>query len=216
MEEKKMNLKEAFRFQNKLNELITKSEDILRNEGNIMTVTNTVLKSKVDKEAENEVTREPYRFSLFDLDGKVTRLADFLMYLFDERRKLTGAIEKTKAALDIDIDAETALNVKRQEIMAVFSNMVSIRGSEVVIPKGGIGYRFNAEGNQTPYKCDVKIVKTINYDRNKVKTYLKKLGRENDETSSKIDYALVSSSVEYISPFDVNDGFVEIFEEFAS
>ncbi len=211
-----MNLKEAFRFQNKLNELITKSEDILRNEGNIMTVTNTVLKSKVDKEAENEVTREPYRFSLFDLEGKVTRLADFLMYLFEERRKLSFAIEKTKAALDIDIDAETALNVKRQEIMAVFSNMVSIRGSEVVISKGGIGYRFNAEGNQTPYKCDVKIVKTINYDRNKVKTYLKKLGHENDETSSKIDYALVSSSVEYISPFDVNDGFVEIFEEFAS
>lgn len=211
-----MNLKEAFRFQNKLNELITKSEDILRNEGNIMTVTNTVLKSKVDKEAENEVTREPYRFSLFDLEGKVTRLADFLMYLFEERRKLSFAIEKTKAALDIDIDAETALNVKRQEIMAVFSNMVSIRGSETVIPKGGIGYRFNAEGNQTPYKCDIKIVKTINYDRNKVKTYLKKLGRENDETSAKIDYALVSSSVEYISPFDVNDGFVEIFEEFAS
>lgn len=66
-----MNLKEAFRFQNKLNELITKSEDILRNEGNIVRVTNTVMKSKVDKEAENEVTMEPYRFSLFDLEGKM-------------------------------------------------------------------------------------------------------------------------------------------------
>ncbi len=209
-----MNLKEAFRFQNKLNELITKTEDILRVEGNIMTVTNTVMKSKVDKEAENEVTREAYRFSLFDLDGRVTKLADFLMYLFEEKRKLSFAIEKTKSALDIDIDAETALNAKRQEIMAVFSNMVSIRGSETVINKGGIGYRFNAEGNQTPYKCDIKIVKTINYDRNKVKSYLKKLGGENDETSSRIDLALVSSKVGYITPFDVNDGFVEIFEEF--
>lgn len=38
-----MNLKEAFRFQNKLNELITKSEEILRNEGNTMRVTNTVM-----------------------------------------------------------------------------------------------------------------------------------------------------------------------------
>lgn len=211
-----MNLKEAFRLQNKLNELITRSEDILKVEGNIMTVTNTVLKNRVDKDAENEVTREPYRFTLFDLDGNITKLADFLMYLFDERRKLSFAIEKTKAALDIDIDAETALNSKRQEIMAVFSTMVSIRSSEHVISKGGIGYRFNAEGNQTPYKCDVRIVKTINYDRNKIKSYLKKLGRESDETSAKIDYALVSSSVDYTFPFDVNDGFVEIFEEFHS
>lgn len=74
-----MNLKEAFRFQNKLNELITKSEEILRNEGNTMRVTNTVMKNRVDKDAENEVTREAYRFSLFDLEGKVTILSDFLM-----------------------------------------------------------------------------------------------------------------------------------------
>ena len=74
-----MNLKEAFRFQNKLNELITKSAEILRNEGNTMRVTNTVMKNRVDKDAENEVTREAYRFSLFDLEGKVTILSDFLM-----------------------------------------------------------------------------------------------------------------------------------------
>lgn len=84
-----MNLKEAFRFQNKLNELITKSEEILRNEGNTMRVTNTVMKNRVDKDAENEVTREAYRFSLFDHEGKVTILSDFLMYLFEEKRKLS-------------------------------------------------------------------------------------------------------------------------------
>lgn len=210
-----MNLKEAFRFQNKLNELITKTEEILKNEGNTMKVTNTVMKNRVDREAENEVRREAYRFSLFDLEGKVTTLSDFLMYLFEEKRKLSLMIEKTKSSLDIDIDAETSLNAKRQEIMTVFSNMVSLRSSETVIPKGGIGYRFNAEGNQTPYKCDIKVVRTINFDRNRVKSYLKKLSRESDETSSKLDLALVSSSVDYTPPFDVNDSFVEIFEEFA-
>lgn len=210
-----MNLKEAFRFQNKLNELITKTEEILKNEGNTMKVTNTVMKNRVDREAENEVRREAYRFSLFDLEGKVTTLSDFLMYLFEEKRKLSLMIEKTKSSLDIDIDAETSLNAKRQEIMTVFSNMVSLRSSETVISKGGIGYRFNAEGNQTPYKCDIKVVRTINFDRNRVKSYLKKLSRESDETSSKLDLALVSSSVDYTPPFDVNDSFVEIFEEFA-
>ena len=109
-----------------------------------MRVTNTVMKNRVDKDAENEVTREAYRFSLFDLEGKVTILSDFLMYLFEEKRKLSFMIEKAKSDLDIDIDAETSLNTKRQEIMSVFSNMVALRSSETVISKGG---------NRVPLQC---------------------------------------------------------------
>ena len=139
-----MNLKEAFRFQNKLNELITKSAEILRNEGNTMRVTNTVMKNRVDKDAENEVTREAYRFSLFDLEGKVTILSDFLMYLFEEKRKLSFMIEKAKSDLDIDIDAETSLNTKRQEIMSVFSNMVALPLQRDCYLEGG---------NRVPLQC---------------------------------------------------------------
>ncbi len=211
-----MNLKEAFRFQNKIQELIGKTEEILRNESNVMQVTNTVLKNKVDKEAENEVTKEVSRFNLFNLDGKVTSLVDFLMYLLEQRRDLSLAIQKAKASCPIDIDLETSLNAKRQEIAAVFSNMVSLRNSETILPKGGIGYRFNAEGNQTPYKCDIKIVKTINFDRNKVKSYLKKLNSDSDAVSSKLDICLVTSKVDYSAPFDVNDGFADIFDGFCN
>lgn len=211
-----MNLKEAFRFQNKIQELISKSEEILRNESNVMLVTNTVLKSKVDREATDEVTKEQSKFTLFDLSMKVTTLADFLMYLLDQRRELSIAIQKAKADLPVDLDAETALNAKRQEIAAVFSNMVSLRNSETILSKGGIGYRFNAEGNQTPYKCDIKVVRTINFDRNKVKAYLKKLNADSDAISSKLDLCLVTSMVDYNAPFDVNDGFAEIFDGFCN
>ena len=211
-----MNLKEAFRFQNKIQELISKSEEILRNESNVMLVTNTVLKSKVDREATDEVTKEQSKFTLFDLSMKVTTLADFLMYLLDQRRELSIAIQKAKADLPVDLDAETALNAKRQEIAAVFSNMVSLRNSESILSKGGIGYRFNAEGNQTPYKCDIKVVRTINFDRNKVKAYLKKLNADSDAISSKLDLCLVTSMVDYNAPFDVNDGFAEIFDGFCN
>ena len=211
-----MNLKEAFRFQNKIQELISKSEEILRNESNVMLVTNTVLKSKVDREATDEVTKEQSKFTLFDLSMKVTTLADFLMYLLDQRRELSIAIQKAKADLPVDLDAEPALNAKRQEIAAVFSNMVSLRNSETILSKGGIGYRFNAEGNQTPYKCDIKVVRTINFDRNKVKAYLKKLNADSDAISSKLDLCLVTSMVDYNAPFDVNDGFAEIFDGFCN
>lgn len=211
-----MNLKEAFRFQNRLQELINKTEDILRNESNVMLVTNTVLKSKVDKEATDEVTREIPKFNLFDLSMKVTTLVDFLAYLFDQRKALSFAIQKAKAALPVDIDAETALNAKRQEIAAVLSNMVALRNSETTLSKGGTGYRFNTDGNQVSYKCDIRIVRTINFDRNKVRSYLKRLNAESDEISSKLDLCLVTSNVDYTATFDVNDGFAEIFDGFCN
>ena len=211
-----MNLKEAFRFQNKLQELIGKTEEILKNESNVMLVTNTVLKSKVDKDATDEVTKDQSRFTLFDLSNKVTVLADFLMYLFEQRKELSLAIQKAKADLPIDIDAETSLNAKRQEISNVFSSMVSLRNSETILSKGGIGYRFNAEGNQTPYKCDIRIVRTINFDRNKVRSYLKKLNSDSGAVSSKLDICLVTSNVDYDAPFDVNDGFAEIFDGYCN
>ena len=211
-----MNLKEAFRFQNKLQELIGKTEEILKNESNVMLVTNTVLKSKVDKDATDEVTKDQSRFTLFDLSNKVTVLADFLMYLFEQRKELSLAIQKAKADLPIDIDAETSLNAKRQEISNVFSSMVSLRNSETILSKGGIGYRFNAEGNQTPYKCDIRIVRTINFDRNKVRSYLKKLNSDSDAVSSKLDICLVTSNVDYDVPFDVNNGFAEIFDGYCN
>ena len=211
-----MNLKEAFRFQNKIQELIAKTEEILGNESNVMMVTNTVLKSKVDQDATDEVTKELTRFTLFDLSMKVTTLADFLMYLFEQRKDLTMAIQKAKAKLPLDLDAETALNAKRQDIAKVFSKMASLRNSETTQAKAGIGYRFNADGNQTPYKCDVRTVRTINFDRNKVKTYLKKLNAESDAISAKLDICLVTSEVEYQAPFEVNDGFADVFDSFCN
>lgn len=50
-----MNLKEAFRFQNRLLELMSEAEAILSDEENITRVETTSLRKKVMPEAENEV-----------------------------------------------------------------------------------------------------------------------------------------------------------------
>ena len=49
-----MNLKEAFRFQNKLNAMLTEAENVLERDSNVMKVENTYLRKKVMPEAENE------------------------------------------------------------------------------------------------------------------------------------------------------------------
>ena len=51
-----MNLKEAFRFQNKLQSLMREADSILSREQNITKVQNTYLRKKVMVEAEDETT----------------------------------------------------------------------------------------------------------------------------------------------------------------
>lgn len=207
-----MNLKEAFRFQNKLGTLMDEAQGILGREANITKVENTYLRKKVFDGAENEtvVDTPPTEFA-----DKITEVVRFLMHLMDQREVLSKAIHAAKNALSIDMDSEVGLNAKRQEIARMLKRMSDVRNSEVVINGGGTGYRFNQEGNQVTYRCDVKRVTTINFDRKVVRNYAADMNRKADAVSAELDRCLVNSEVAYEAPFDVNDSFAEIFGAFA-
>ena len=201
-----MNLKEAFRFQNKLQSMMETAEDILGREQNITRVQNTYLRRKVMAEAEDETTFAP---PATEYSEQITEAAAFLLFLLAQREKLSVAIYRAKAALDLPagLDGEVGLNGKRQE-------MAGLRASETLIAGGGTGYRFNNEGNQVTYRCDVRRVVTINFDRNKVRRMCADLSRRADEVSAALDAALVNTQVDYAAPFDVNDTFAEAFEAY--
>lgn len=112
------------------------------------------------------------------------------------------------------MDSEVGLNAKRQEIVRVFKHMTDVRNAEVVINGGGTGYRFNQEGNQVTYRCDVKRVTTINFDRKVVRNLAAEMNRRADLISAELDRCMVNSEVAYEAPFDVNDSFSEIFGAF--
>lgn len=206
-----MNLKEAFRYQNKLQSFMDEAQEILDRDSNVTKVENTYLRHKVMAEAEDEkvvVTPDTEYYE------QITGIAQFLLYLLGKKEALFAAIRKAKDALDIDMDSEVSLNAARQSIARTFKRMNDLRYSEQTIPNGGTGYRFNAEGNQISYRCDVKRVTTINYDRNVIRRELSKLNKASDETSAKLDLCLVTSTVDYEPPFDVNDSFADAFERF--
>lgn len=207
-----MNLKEAFRFQNKLGALMDEAQNILILDSNITKVENTFLRRKVFEGAENEtvVDTPPTEFA-----DRITELVSFLVYLMAQREALCKAIHAAKNSLPIDMDSEVGLNAKRQEIARALKRMADVRNSEVVINDGGTGYRFNQEGNQVTYRCDVKRVTTINFDRKAVRNAAAELTRKADAVSSELDRCLVNSTVSYEAPFDVNDSFAEIFTTFA-
>lgn len=206
-----MNLKEAFRFQNKLGTLMDEAQGILGREANITKVENTYLRKKVFDGAENEtvVDTPPTEFA-----DRITEVVKFVMHLMDQREKLSKAIHAAKNALPIDMDSEVGLNAKRQEIARVLKRMADVRNSEVLINGGGTGYRFNQEGNQVTYRCDVKRVTTINFDRKVVRNLAAEMNRRADLISAELDRCLVNSEVAYEAPFDVNDSFSEVFGAF--
>ena len=209
-----MNLKEAFRFQNKLQSMMDEAQSILGSTANITKVQNTYLRKKVMPEAENETTIDA---PATEYSEQITLVAEFLLHLLSEREKLSVAIFHAKAGLDLPagLDGEVSLNSKRQEVAGLFRRMAGLRSSEVLIPNGGTGYRFNNEGNQVSYRCDVKRVTTINFDRNKIRKMCGDLSKKADEVSAALDSVMVNTQVEYTVPFDVNDTFAEAFEEFA-
>lgn len=209
-----MNLKEAFRFQNKLQSMMDEAQSILGSTANITKVQNTYLRKKVMPEAENETTIDA---PATEYSEQITLVAEFLLHLLTEREKLSVAIFQAKAGLNLPagLDGEVSLNSKRQEVAGLFRRMAGLRSSEVLIPNGGTGYRFNNEGNQVSYRCDVKRVTTINFDRNKIRKMCGDLSKKSDEVSASLDSVLVNTQVEYTVPFDVNDTFAEAFEAFA-
>ena len=206
-----MNLKDAFRAQNKLQALMDEAGEILQNQGNTLKVTTTHLRSKVMPEAQDAVTEEaaPSEYA-----EHINQVAVFLMAMLVEREKLSAAICAAKSKLPLDMDSETGLNRVRQNLADIFRRMAVLRNSEVVLSNGGSGYRFNGEGNQVSYRCDAKRVTTISFDRNKIRGMATELGRKADEVSAKLDQCLVNTAVDYALPFEMNDSFDTILSDF--
>ena len=202
-----MNLKEAFRYQNKLQRLMEEAVDILHRERNVVKVEQTALLHKVNPDADDETTLEPADTVYAE---QITDIAVLLMFLLGERERLSGAIRKAKQSMDMDFDGEVSLNARRQEIAGIFRSMAQLRSGETLIPNGGIGYKFNAEGNQVSYRCDLKKVTTINFDRTKIRNYAAALSRRADQVSAELDKRMVITEVPYEPPFDVNDTFAEV------
>ena len=202
-----MNLKEAFRYQNKLQRLMDEAQQILSREGNVTKVESTLLLHKVNPDAQDETTVAP---PATEYAENITEIAIFLMFLLEEREKLSYAIRRAKAQLELDFDGEVSLNTKRQEVAGIFRRMAQIRSSETLIPGGGVGYKFNAEGNQVSYRCDLKTVTTIHFDRNKIRAFAMGLCQKADGVSAELDRQTVNTEVGYEPPFDVNESFADV------
>lgn len=206
-----MYLKEAFRYQNYLDDLVNKTIRYLSDPRIFMKTVQNHMKHKVNFDAQDETIDMTTERSI---EYSANELIEFLTRLCEEKEKLTFAISDAKKRCPLDIDAEVANNKTRQRIASVFSDLGGRKSSER--KSRGTDYKFNAEGNQVAYYYDVVEVSTIDFDRNVVKANAKNMVTKADEISTAIDKVMVEIEVEYDHIFSVNDTYEDAIEKFIS
>ena len=199
-----MNLKESYRYANYLDSLLNTAYTYLRNKGFVTTTTENHLRSKANADAQDEKieVQKP-----FDVDFTPNQVIDFVVDVLAEKEALVDAIANAKACAEINIDNAIAMNKKKQGFVNILNNLANIKPSEK--QRNGSDYKFNAEGNQVAYYYTVVETVEIDYDRKSVRGLSKKLLKETDEISAKLDAIEINTILDFEPRFDVNSTFEE-------
>lgn len=203
-----MNLKESFRYQKFLENMMRSASMSIQSRDHCLKTTETHLRNKANADAENltEVVECESAFSPND------DVIAFMVWLVDEREKLTTAIGKAKASVGFDIDAAVETNKFRQLLSGSVKGMLRYTPSKRV--EQGRDYKFNVEGNQIPYIYDIEVVTEEAYDRTVSKKVMRDMISAADKTSAEIDAAMINTVVEYEPVYDVNESFDDVIAEF--
>lgn len=203
-----MNLKEAFRYQNFLSSLMSSARVYINMEDRCLkTIKRHLIKeSNPDAEDKEEIIENED----FVPNDTVLR---FMKWIIDERYKLTRAIGQAKATACIDIDADIETNKVRQAACESIKRMLQYTATKKT--ETGKAYKFNAEGNQSPYYYTIEVETTEVFDRDKAKELMYEIIAESDKKSSEIDSALVNTVVDYEPVYSVNMSYDDIIRKFA-
>ncbi|NLD48253.1 MAG: hypothetical protein GX660_13850 [Clostridiaceae bacterium] len=209
-----MNIKDACRYQNFLTSTITTLQYYVQNQNNVMKTEEKHLRKNVNTDVEDEVKNTtPER----EYNCGIEKIVTFISQLIDEKLNVSTAIENAKRSyllnwkennVNLTLDTAIEYNKNIHEFTKKLKTLVDLKGSET--KTYGTDYKFNAEGNQMPYKYPVEVVKTIDYDRNTVKELYKKLLTKTDKISTEIDEVMGKNIVAYEPQFDIHDSVEEL------
>ena len=206
-----MNLKEAFQAQNKIEKLFDFVSGYLDDGKNLISVTEKHFRSKAAEGQPDENINIVVE-NKFPTD----KVIDFFLMLIDEREKIAKAIHAAKNSMAFDLDSAVDVNKKRHLAIERLRDLRQFKSSSLIEKNAGVGYVFNKEGNQTTYRYDIERVKTIDFDRNRVRDLIGKLQATANKISNEIDAALISTTVNYEVPFDMNAGELEVIEDYVA
>ena len=200
-----MNLSEAFRYQNFLDQLLTTAgHSIGRKDHCLETIKHHHISDAVPEFSDKTEIVAVDEFPSNDMVLK------FMEMLIHERQKVTDAIGIAKSTIPFDLDAAIATNKFRQRFCSSVKEMMYYKTD--CKTELAQGYKFNAEGNQAPFNYNVDVVTKYRYDVENAKKMYKDTISKADNVSSEIENALVNTVLDFIPTFNVNDTFEDIME----
>ena len=199
-----MILKDAYRYQKCLSTMIGQAETLLLNNSFVTSTTQKHNRKKANSEAEDEIIEVDKPITDFTAMDVINFIADAIK----EKQKISDAIVAAKRNTDIDIDSSISLNKIKQEYIGYLRLLAAMDSSER--KTYGTDYKFDVDGKQTSYRYEVIETTTIDFDRNDVRGLAKKLQKECDNISSKLDLIELTTDVEFTPKWDVNDTLEEV------
>ena len=199
-----MILKEAYRYQKCLSTMIGQAEALLLNNSFVTSTTQRHNRKKANSDADDETIEVDKPITNFNAIDVINFIADAIK----EKQKISDAIVAAKRNTEIDIDSSISLNKIKQEYIGFLRRLDAMDSSER--KTYGTDYKFDVDGKQTSYRYEVIETTTIDFDRNDVRGLAKKLQKECDEISSKLDLIELTTDVEFTPKWDVNDTLEEI------
>ena len=193
-----MNLKEAFRYQKFLQDMLDSAVNSLIIKTHCIKQTKNHLRNIVDEKLSNYSEETTSENEYFEND----KVIEFALSIIEEREKICAAIKEAKNNAELDIDAAIQINMSRQHLIRGLQYMMNYKPGRRI--ETGYGQKFNVEGNQTEYK----------YDRKGAKELLKKLASESDVVSNHIDCIKVNTIVNFTPSYNVNDTFDDAMNEY--
>lgn len=203
-----MNLKEAFRYQNFLDRIFGAACISIEKRDHCLTQTRNHLYNKVNPDMENVKEEVKTEEDFFANDDVIQAM----LFLIEEKEKLSIAINKAKESIDMDIDAAVSVNKYRQLLNKSVAFMMRLNPCTRI--ETGIAQKFNSTGDPVDYKYDVEVTSVEAYDRKAAKKIMKEVISEADKTSAAIDFVKVNTTVDYAPVFDVNDSFEDVMNTF--
>lgn len=141
----------------------------------------------------------------FDVDFTPNDIIDFAVKIIAEKESLANAIATAKAGIEIDIDNAVSMNKQKQRFVGVLNRLANMKANSSAVQRSD--YKFNIDGNQIKYFYNIEQSTTIDFNRNDVKSLIKKYSKACDEVSSKLDSVGITTQVDHVPLFDINDSF---------
>jgi len=212
-----ISLKESFRILTFIDKTISSLTSYLSNKNNSISILEKHLKEKSNPEAKDEeldmTTIREYK------DASTVDIIQLVKTLISQKAKLEIAVENAKRILVIESDInkfslDSAIsNAKQSRNLAnVLDNLIKIKSEET--KRQGQAFRFNLNLEETPYRYDINVVKTVDFDKDIISNNYKCLLEKADKLSISIEKSMMDEIVEYEFPYSIHDSIADIVSKY--